>query len=66
MRESKPIKVMIVDDHPIVRTGLTAVLHVFDDLDLVGEAAAQEQAVVGERRAVEQKPWPNARNPYPM
>ena len=40
MRESKPIKVMIVDDHPVVRTGLTTMLHAFDDLELVGEAGS--------------------------
>jgi NarL family two-component system response regulator LiaR len=36
--ESKPIKVMIVDDHPVVRTGLISMLQAFDDLELVGEA----------------------------
>ena len=45
MSESKPIKVMIVDDHPVVRTGLTAVLHAFDDLDLVGEAESGTEAL---------------------
>ena len=45
MSESKPIKVMIVDDHPVVRTGLTAVLHAFDDLELVGEAGSGTEAL---------------------
>ena len=45
MSESKSIKVMIVDDHPFVRTGLTAVLHAFDDLDLVGEADSGTEAL---------------------
>jgi NarL family two-component system response regulator LiaR len=45
MSQSKPIKVMIVDDHPVVRTGLTAVLHAFDDLDLVGEAGSGAEAL---------------------
>jgi NarL family two-component system response regulator LiaR len=38
MSQSKPIKVMIVDDHPVVRNGLTAMLYPFDDLEVVGEA----------------------------
>lgn len=32
------IKVMIVDDHPVVRDGLKNMLLVYDDLQLVGEA----------------------------
>ncbi len=33
-----PIKVLIVDDHPVVRDGLGNMLLVFDDLQLIGEA----------------------------
>lgn len=39
------IRVMIVDDHKIVRSGLGAFLVVFDDLELVAEADGGEQAV---------------------
>lgn len=39
------IKVMIVDDHEVVRTGLATFLEVVDDLELVGEAGSGEQAV---------------------
>ncbi|HEU5315679.1 MAG TPA: response regulator transcription factor [Chloroflexota bacterium] len=39
------IRVLVVDDHAVVRRGLTAFLHVQDDLDLVGEAAGGEEAV---------------------
>lgn len=35
---SKPIRVMIVDDHTMVRKGLATILKVFDDLQLAGEA----------------------------
>ncbi len=35
---SKPIRVMLVDDHTMVRRGLAAFLKVFDDLELAGEA----------------------------
>jgi NarL family two-component system response regulator LiaR len=38
MDEVKPIRVMIVDDHALVRTGLGAFLEVYDDLELVAEA----------------------------
>ena len=35
---SQPIRVMLVDDHTMVRRGLATILKVFDDLQLVGEA----------------------------
>src|SRR5512138_1442182 len=38
MTVPKTIKVMIVDDHPVVRGGLKKMLPVFDDLELTGEA----------------------------
>lgn len=38
MADIKPIKVLIVDDHPVVREGLKKMLQVFDDLELIGEA----------------------------
>lgn len=45
MSVSKPISVMIVDDHPVVRSGLTTMLQAFDDLILVGEAASGSEAL---------------------
>lgn len=39
------IRVMIVDDHDIVRGGLVHMLNTFDDLELVGEASSGEQAI---------------------
>jgi NarL family two-component system response regulator LiaR len=38
MADSKQIKVLIVDDHPVVRDGLKNMLLAFDDLILIGEA----------------------------
>lgn len=35
---SQPIRVMLVDDHTMVRRGLATILKVFDDLELAGEA----------------------------
>jgi NarL family two-component system response regulator LiaR len=46
MSETSPIRVLLVDDHVVVRSGLSAFLLVFDDLELVGEAGGGEQAVV--------------------
>ncbi len=39
------IRVLIVDDHDLVRSGLRFFLLAFDDLELVGEATSGEQAV---------------------
>jgi DNA-binding NarL/FixJ family response regulator len=38
MIDRKPIQVMIVDDHPIVRDGMKNMLLVFEDLEFAGEA----------------------------
>jgi NarL family two-component system response regulator LiaR len=45
MTESNPIRVMIVDDHDMVRSGLGVFLEAFDDLELVGEAADGKEAL---------------------
>jgi NarL family two-component system response regulator LiaR len=40
-----PIRVLIAEDHPIMRQGLGVVLDAYDDLVLVGEAENGKQAV---------------------
>jgi two-component system, NarL family, response regulator LiaR len=45
MAESVPIKVLLVDDHAVVRSGLGAVLLSYDDMTLVGEAGNGEEAI---------------------
>lgn len=45
MGQSKPIRVMLVDDHAVVRSGLGAFLMAFDDLELVGEAGSGLEAL---------------------
>jgi NarL family two-component system response regulator LiaR len=45
MNSSQPIRVMLVDDHTMVRRGLAAFLRVFDDLQLAGEAESGEAAI---------------------
>jgi NarL family two-component system response regulator LiaR len=42
---TQPIRVMIVDDHDIVRRGLSMFLNGFDDLSLVAEAANGQDAI---------------------
>jgi len=50
MADLKSIRVLIADDHAVVRIGLGSFLSAYDDFELVGEAKNGEQAV----RLVEQ------------
>ena len=45
MTKPKRIRIMLVDDHTVVRSGLGAVLAASDDMDLVGEAGDGEEAI---------------------
>ncbi len=40
-----PARIMVVDDHPIVRQGLTQLIRDEPDLDIVGAAASHEEAL---------------------
>lgn len=42
---SQPIRVMLVDDHTMVRRGLATFLKAFDDLELAGEAESGAAAI---------------------
>ena len=42
---AEKIKVVLVDDHHIVRRGLRSFLNAFDDLTVVGEASSGEEAI---------------------
>jgi two-component system, NarL family, response regulator LiaR len=53
MTVDEPIRVLIVDDHAVVRSGLATFLLAFDDLEVVGEAANGQEAV---RLAAEKHP----------
>jgi NarL family two-component system response regulator LiaR len=46
MAENNRIRVMIVDDHAVVRSGLGAFFAVYPDLELIGEAENGDEAVV--------------------
>jgi DNA-binding NarL/FixJ family response regulator len=41
----RPIRLLVADDHPVVRDGLRAMLATQPDMELVGEAATGTQAV---------------------
>ena len=53
MMEPRRVRVLLVDDHAMVRRGLATFLTAFDDLALAGEAAQGEEAV---RRCAEVQP----------
>ena len=45
LSDPKPIRVMLADDHLMVRDGLKVFLCMYDDLDVVAEAEDGEQAI---------------------
>ncbi len=45
MEQTRPIRIMLVDDHAVVRSGLKAFLEVFDDLEFAGEARDGREAI---------------------
>ena len=45
MVQTVPIRIMIVDDHEMVRSGLAVFLETCDDIKLVGEASSGEEAL---------------------
>jgi NarL family two-component system response regulator LiaR len=45
MHQPDAIRVLLVDDHAVVRSGLGAFLMAFDDLELIAEASSGEEAV---------------------
>ncbi len=45
MSENSPIRILLVDDHDMVRSGLTVFLLAYDDFELVGEAVNGQDAL---------------------
>ena len=46
MKESPTIKVLLVDDHHVVREGLRRILELDDGISVIGEARSGEEAIV--------------------
>jgi DNA-binding NarL/FixJ family response regulator len=53
MTAAEPIRVLIADDHPVVRQGLAVLLEVQDDITLIGQASDGPEAV---RLTLDQQP----------
>ena len=47
------VKILIVDDHAVLRDGLRAMLGVYDEIEIVGEASDDEEAI---KKALESAP----------
>lgn len=45
MKSDKPIRVMLVDDHAVVRSGLSTFLMTCEDMEMVAEASSGQQAL---------------------
>jgi DNA-binding NarL/FixJ family response regulator len=50
MREAEPIRILTVDDHPLLRDGIAAVFDGQDDMVLVGQASNGSEAIDSFRR----------------
>jgi two-component system, NarL family, nitrate/nitrite response regulator NarL len=48
--EPRKIRVLLVDDHPVVREGLRSILGTFDELLIVGEASSGREALAAARK----------------
>ena len=46
MTVAQKIRVLLVDDHVMVRQGLRAVLHSYPNIEVVGEAGNGEEAIL--------------------
>src|SRR3954468_11820662 len=45
MPRSKRIRILLVDDHPVVRQGLRKILSDFDEISIAGEAGSGREAI---------------------
>ena len=66
MSDLNPIRVMIVDDHGMVRRGLATYLKNDENLELVGEAGDPHGAHARNQRRVPSHPPSNVRRPLAL
>ena len=52
MRSGKPIRIVCVDDHPIVREGLASIIALQPDMELIGSAESGAEALQLSRRSL--------------
>ena len=45
MTDASPIRIMVVDDHPVVREGVAALVGGQPDMSIVGEASNGREAI---------------------
>ncbi len=50
MKSSKPIRILVIDDHFMVRMGLSASLNVEPDMEVVAEAGSGEEGIEAYRK----------------
>jgi two-component system response regulator NreC len=50
MRSATPLRIILVDDHELLRAGLRALIEEHDDFVVVGEAGSGEEAIEQARR----------------
>ncbi|HEX6066448.1 MAG TPA: response regulator transcription factor [Longimicrobiales bacterium] len=50
MRQATPVRIMLVDDHEMLRAGLRAMIEEHEDLLVIGEAGSGEEAIEQARR----------------
>lgn len=62
-QQSTTIRVLLVDDHAMVRQGLRSVLEQYDDVTVVGEASARHRPSLGLSFAEHDRSWPEPPKP---